>query len=138
MLRQLGYRATARVSSTDEWLADAYGGAPGRSVQVGLTAWVIDYPAPSTFFDQLRCGTPDPSHFCDPAIDRQMNAALAVQATDPAAADRRWATIDRELTDQATWIGYATPQHPQFVSARVGNVLFHPVWWTLLDQLWVQ
>lgn len=137
-LRQLGYRATARVSAPEEWLADAYGPEEGTPVQIGLSAWVIDYLAPSTFFDQLRCGSPDPARFCDPAIDRQMNEALALQATDPAAADELWAKIDRALTDQAAWIGYATPRKVNFLGSRVGNFQFHPVWWMLLDQLWVR
>ena len=137
-LRQLGYRATAQVVPVEQWMAAAYGPKEGTPLQVGLSAWAIDFPAPSTFFDQLRCGTADPARFCDPAIDRQMDEALAVQATDPAAADKRWAKIDRALTDQAAWIGYATPRKVNFVGSRVGNFQFHPVWWTLLDQLWVQ
>ena len=48
------------------------------------------------------------------------------------------ATIDRALTDQAAWIGYATPRKATFLGSRVGNLLYHPVWWMLLDQLWVR
>ncbi len=136
-LRQLGYRATARLTSNEEWLADAYGPDPG-AVQVAVTGWIIDYPAPSTFFEQLRCGAADPSRFCDPAIDRQMDEALALQTTDPAAADELWAGIDRALTDQAPWVGYATPASVRFLSDRVGNFQHHPVWGVLLDQLWVR
>jgi peptide/nickel transport system substrate-binding protein len=137
-LRALGYRATVHVATSEQWLAAAYGPKEGSPLQVGLTAWAIDYPAPSTFFDQLRCGVADPARFCDPAIDRQMDEALKLQATDPAAADELWAKIDRDITDQAPWIGYATPRKANFVGSRVGNFQFHPVWWTLLDQLWVR
>ncbi len=136
-LRQLGYRATARLTSNEEWLADAYGPDPD-AVQVAVTGWIIDYPAPYTFFEQLRCGAADPSRFCDPAIDRQMDEALALQATDPAAADELWAGIDRALTDQAPWVGYATPASVRFLSDRVGNFQHHPVWGVLLDQLWIR
>ena len=136
-LRQLGYRASARTSSPEEWLADAYGPGERNPVQIGLSAWVIDYPAPSTFFEQLRCGSADPARFCDPAIDRQMDAALALQNMDPAAADKKWTAIDRALTDRAAWIGYATPRKATFLGSRVGNFQFHPVWWVMLDQLWV-
>jgi peptide/nickel transport system substrate-binding protein len=137
-LRQLGYRATAREVPVEEWLATAYGPKEANTIQVGLSAWVIDYPAPSTFFEQLRCGSADPARFCDPTIDRQMDDALALQTTDPVAADERWAKIDRALTDQAAWIGYATPRKVNFLGSRVGNFQFHPVWWMLLDQLWVR
>ena len=67
-----------------------------------------------------------------------MDEALALQTSDPAAADKLWAKIDRAITDQAAWIGYATPRKVNFVGSRVGNYQFHPVWWTLLDQLWVR
>jgi peptide/nickel transport system substrate-binding protein len=136
-LRQIGYRATARLTSDEQWLQDAYGPDPDL-VQVAVTGWLIDYLSPSTFFEQLRCGTRDPARFCDPAIDRRMDEALALQATDPAAADELWAGIDRDLTDQAPWVGYATPADVQFLAERVGNFQHHPVWRTLLDQLWVR
>ena len=138
LLRRLGYRATARTTSDEQWLADAYGPTPDAPVQVALTGWLIDYPSPSTFFEQLRCGTLDPSRFCDPAIERRMDEALALQATDPAAADEMWAGIDRALTDQAAWIAYATPNDVRFLSERVGNYQRHPVWGPLLDQVWIR
>jgi ABC-type oligopeptide transport system substrate-binding subunit len=107
-------------------------------VQVGLSGWIIDYLAPSTFFEQLRCGAPDPARFCSPPIDRLMDEALALQTTDPTAADKVWERVDRALTDQAAWIPYATPRQHRFVGKSVGNYQSHPVWWTLLDQMWVR
>ena len=70
----------------------------------------------------------DPARFCDPAIDRRMDEALALQATDPAAADELWTSIDRDLTDQAAWIGWATPASVRLLSDRVGGFQHHPVW----------
>ena len=67
-----------------------------------------------------------------------MDQALALQTTDPAAADKLWERVDRALTDQAAWIPYATPRQHRFVSKRVGNYQSHPVWGILLDQLWVR
>jgi ABC-type transport system substrate-binding protein len=96
------------------------------------------YPAPGTFFEQLRCGAPDPSRFCDPAVDRLMDEALSLQTTDPSAADRRWGQVDRRLTDAAAWIAYTTPRQVRFLGERVGNYEHHPVWQTLLDQVWVR
>jgi peptide/nickel transport system substrate-binding protein len=137
MLTQLGYRATVRVTSDEKWLADAYG-PDGTAVQVALTGWDIDFMAPSTFFEQLRCGTLDPARFCNRTIDRQIDQALALQATDPVAADQLWADVDRSLTDQAAWIPYATPRIAAFTGSRLGNFQHHPVWHSLLDQMWVQ
>jgi peptide/nickel transport system substrate-binding protein len=137
-LRRLGYRATAHVASENRWGAVAYGHAAGSQLQVGVTGWGIDYPAPSTFFEQFRCGAADPARFCDRVIDRWIDRALALQTTDPAAADELWARIDRALTDQAAWVAYATPREVRFLSSRVGNFQFHPVWGVELDQLWVR
>lgn len=138
-LRALGYRARTGKLTSKAWLAAAYppGGA-AATVQVGLSGWIVDYLAPSTFFDQFRCGAADPATFCDRDIDRQMDAALRVQARDPEAADALWARIDRVLTDQAAWIAYGTPRLTTFLGRRVGNYQFHPVWHTLVDQLWVR
>ena len=140
-----GTSAAARVPghraevSVEQWMAAAYGPeggvtAPGGALSVGhRLPGAVDVLRPAA----LR-HVADPARFCDPAIDRQMDEALALQATDPAAADELWAKIDRALTDQAAWIGYATPRKVNFVGSRVGNFQFHPVWWTLLDQLWVR
>jgi len=105
---------------------------------VGLSGWVNDIMAPSTFIGVFRCGNSDPARFCDPAIDRQIDEALRLQGTDPVAADKKWTQIDHALTDQAAWIPYATPQKIQFLGRRVGNYQFHPVFWQMLDQMWVR
>ncbi len=139
LLRELGYRASARISSAEEWLRDAYGPTEtAQPVQIGLSGWLIDYVAPSTYFDQLRCGAIDPSRHCDPAIDRLMDEALALQPVDLAAADVLWAKVDRKLTDRAAWIAYGTPRLLRFLGPRAGNYQAHPVWGTLVDQLWVR
>lgn len=139
LLRELGYQATTRISSPEAWLRDAYGPDETRDpVQIGLTGWLIDYAAPSTYFDQLRCGARDPSRHCDPATDRLMDEALARQAVDPAAADALWSEVDRRLTDRAAWIAYGTPRLLRLLGPRAGNYQAHPVWGTLLDQLWVR
>ncbi|HTI33669.1 MAG TPA: BTAD domain-containing putative transcriptional regulator, partial [Miltoncostaea sp.] len=97
-LGSLGYRAHVRRMSSERFGAAAYGPATHMAPQAGLSGWAIDYPAPSTFFEQFRCGAADPARFCDPAVDRQIDAALALQRIDPAAADERWARLDRTMT----------------------------------------
>ena len=77
------------------------------------------------------------SHFCDPVVERAMRRALALQASDPAAANAAWAHVDRMITDRSPWLAYASPQNVYFVSERVGNVEINPQWQLLLDQLWV-
>ncbi len=137
-LDSLGYRAGVRVIPDERFFAAAYAREEGAPVQVSMTGWGIDYPAPSTFFEQFRCGAADPARFCDPAVDRQIDAALRLQATDPAAADARWAQLDRTMTDQAAWIPYETPHEVRLLSERAGNAQQSPMWGLLLDQLWVR
>ena len=43
-----------------------------------------------------------------------------------------------ERTDRAVAIGMYNLRPLVFVSERVGNFQFHPIWFTLLDQLWVR
>jgi hypothetical protein len=64
--------------------------------------------------------------------------AIVLQTTDPHAANAQWAEIDHELVDAAPWIPYSNGRALDFVSKRVGNFQFHPVWEVLFDQLWVR
>jgi peptide/nickel transport system substrate-binding protein len=137
-LDAIGYRARAEVLSHEDWLAAAYTPEGPSRIQVGVSGWLIDYPAPSSFLEQFRCGSGDPARFCDPAIDARIDAALELQGRDPAAADAAWAQLDRDLTDRAAWIAFANPRSVRLVSERAGNVVHHPVWDVALDQLWVQ
>jgi peptide/nickel transport system substrate-binding protein len=49
-----------------------------------------------------------------------------------------WSAVDRRVTALAPWVPLVSFQIVDFVSARVGNYQFHPLWGILLDQLWVQ
>ncbi len=50
-----------------------------------------------------------------------MREAIALQSTDPAAATRVWAKVDRDVVDHAPWVFVATWSNLDFVSRRVGN-----------------
>jgi hypothetical protein len=64
-----------------------------------------------------------------------VDAALAAQGAGAAAL---WASIDRRLTDLAPAVPLTTRRSVILVSERVGNVQHHPLYFTLLDQLWVR
>ena len=49
----------------------------------------------------------NPAEFCNPAIDREIARAQALQTSDPEAASRLWAKVDRDITDQAPWVAFA-------------------------------
>jgi peptide/nickel transport system substrate-binding protein len=119
-----------------------------NKVQLGLTGWLADIPAPSDYFlPVLTCrsfyqdptSTDNLAEFCDPHADQLARSAQAAQQTDPAAARRLWAQVDRVVTDQAPWVPIFNRSESWFVSARVGNYQDSPYYTgPLLDQMWVR
>jgi ABC-type transport system substrate-binding protein/DNA-binding SARP family transcriptional activator/DNA-binding beta-propeller fold protein YncE len=146
LLRKLGYAATLRLASEAEFARNVNDSR--RRVQASVGAWIADYPSASDFLGLFfKCSASrlaDPDHtrsgsfFCDPGIDREIDAASGFQISDPQKASRLWATVDRKVTRLAPWVPLVSFQVVDFVSARVGNYQFHPLWGILLDQLWVQ
>jgi YVTN family beta-propeller protein len=138
-LRRLGYRARLRVVEDSRYDPLA---SPG-SAQAGVIAWVPDYPSAAGVIPPLlscrsvAAGT-NPSRFCDKGVDRMIERALHLQATDQRAANKLWARVDRMIVDRAPLVPMVTGQDAYFVSARVGNYQHHPLWGLLLDQLWVR
>ncbi|HYT78053.1 MAG TPA: ABC transporter substrate-binding protein [Actinomycetota bacterium] len=146
MLEDLGYRATLEVGESGAAVFGAYSNSKTRT-QMGIFGWGADYPAASSFINQfLSCRSFVPQsdlnqnfpEFCDPAIDRQINQALTLQVTDPSAASKVWATIDRALVDRAPLVPLFYPERIDFVSKRVGNYQHHPTLGILIDQVWVR
>jgi peptide/nickel transport system substrate-binding protein len=78
------------------------------------------------------------AQFCDRAIDAMASRAGALQASDPVRADELWAQVDHALVDRAVVVPIVNVRDRVFVSERVGNFQHHPLWGTLLDQLWVK
>jgi ABC-type transport system substrate-binding protein len=76
--------------------------------------------------------------YCNRRLDARIEQAAAIQGSDPARAAAMWGEIDRALVDQAVALPWASPSIASLVSARVGNYQSHPLWGTLLDQLWVR
>jgi peptide/nickel transport system substrate-binding protein len=74
---------------------------------------------------------------CDPGLDRRI-AQAAEQTSDPATAASVWARLDRQLTDLAIWVPTVTPNELDFLSKRVRNYQFNPVWGALVDQFWIR
>ena len=119
-----------------------------RKIQLGPIGWEPDIPSPSDFFlPVLTCRSfyQDPTstwnlaEFCNRHADKLASEAQAAQQTDPAAARKLWASIDRIVTDQAPWVPVFTLSTTVFVSARVGNCQVSPYYYgPLLDQIWVR
>ena len=99
--------------------------------------------APANFFTVLlgcsgfRAASPENSNlsaFCDPRLDALMRRASNLEPTDPAAAWRLWAAIDRRVTAQAPWIPLITVRWVDVVSKRLRNYTFHPVFGFMISQ----
>jgi peptide/nickel transport system substrate-binding protein len=104
------------------------------------SGWGPDYLAPSIFFSLFTCdGSSNAGmNFCDPGgFDVAYRKALDLQPTDPAAAWKAWADVDRQATDLALWAPLYNAGG-DFVSTRVGNYQFSPTGEVLFDQMWVQ
>ena len=103
------------------------------------------FPSPANATSALRCeafvpsssSNTNASEFCSPRLERRIEHALSLEATDPAKAGAAWAAVDRQVVDQAPAIGLLVPQGVELVSKRVGNYQRNPVWGVILSQLWV-
>jgi peptide/nickel transport system substrate-binding protein len=137
VLRQLGMRVRVRTGTHADYarLPRAERDAVGL-VPVG---WYADFPSPATFFDTFftcRSATTG-GWFCDPTLERWMRHARALEATDPGGADALWAAIDRRAVDRAAWAPLVNPRAVDFVSERVRNYQYNPLWGFLASQAWL-
>lgn len=143
-LERLGYRTSLRRVAFDGYFPKVLD-AKTRA-QAGMFGWIgaagspPSYALPLLTCSSIRPGpqNQNPSFFCDRRIDTRIRRALRIQGTDPDAAARLWPRIERELVDSAPWVPLYTPVWADFVSSRVGNYQYNPVWGILLDQLWVR
>jgi len=144
LLNSLGYRATVRTLGADFF---SKASDSRTRMQIGFSYWADDYPAASDFLNTLlscHAFRPDDpqnnnnlAEFCDPRIDRLIQRALNAQTSDAESANTLWAKVDRQVVNQAHGYPLTNPRVIDFVSRRVGNYQYNPVWGILLDQLWV-
>jgi YVTN family beta-propeller protein len=129
VLRSLGYRAELVVVSR----------RPAGRVHVEISTWFGGELGPSDFLSSFfACDAPyGHGWFCDPALDRLMERASQLEATDPDAAAAAWASADRRAVDLAASVPLVTPTEVEYVSGRVRNYQYHPIWGLLADQIWL-
>jgi YVTN family beta-propeller protein len=143
-LRRLRYRASLRALPDHRFFR--YTNDSDNRAQIVSGGWGLDYPAASDILVRLTCpyfkpGNPasqDPGGLCDPALDRKIKHATALQATQPDKAASLWSGIDRELVDRAIWLPTVTPRETDIVSRRVGNYRYHLMFGAMVDQMWVR
>ena len=144
-LRQLGYRASLRLLPPSTYFAVTSDSRNHAQVIDG--GWGADYASADDFIGKLTCAyfvpgdsvaTDDAAGFCDPGLDRQIARGAAEQTINPAEAAAQWARLDRQLTDLAILVPTVTPNEVDFLSSRVRNYQYNPVWGALIDQFWIR
>ncbi len=136
VLRSLGYRTKLHVVPL---ASITY--AMRRRFQISVDGdWSPDYPKPSSFLPQFfGCGGGYTNGYvCDPALDRKMQRATALQVRDPSRAAALWAEVDREIVDRAYWVPMVNSHSPELVSKRLGNFQYNPIWDFIADQAWLR
>ncbi len=135
VLRTLGYRARVRVLSRATDSAEQQ-----QTIHLIPTTWYADYPAPADFLQVgFACrGGQSQGGFCDPRVDRLMRRASDLELTDAQRAAAAWAVIDRSVVDAAVAVPLINPDALEFVSSRVRNYQYNPVWGLLAAQVWLR
>ena len=67
-----------------------------------------------------------------------MDHAEVVGQSNPTSANKIWAQVDHEMTDEAPWVDLYNPKQIDFLAKRVGGYQWNPQWYILIDQMWVQ
>jgi peptide/nickel transport system substrate-binding protein len=145
VLNDLGYDTSVKLLSNS--LQFTYIQNTRNQVQISLSQWYQDYPAASDFLNVLfSCASFHPgsdasiniSGLCDKGLDAEMARAMATGITDPAAADKLWAAVDRHVTELAPVAVMFNPNHLDLTSPRVGHFVFSGLFQFLYNQAWVR
>ena len=145
VLNSIGYKATVKPISAN--IQFTYIQNTKNKVQASVSQWYQDYPAASDFLNVLLgCDSFHPGSdssiniagFCNKKIDAQMKAALLLGVTNPNAANVAWSKIDKQVTDEAAWVTLLNPRQINFLSKRVGNFIWSPQYYWIIDRSWVQ
>jgi ABC-type transport system substrate-binding protein len=142
LLHELGYRSSLRVFPDYR----TYRTAMARSrapAQMGIDGWIADAATPSDFTPPFRCAqiaphsvtTANLARFCDRRLETRIQAALAARGPP---AHALWRNVYRNLQTAAPAVPLVNRRSITLVSKRVGNYQHHPLWTTLLEQLWIR
>jgi YVTN family beta-propeller protein len=135
VLRSLGYRVHTYLVPFDQIMQ------MGVAPQIAVNGDILPgYPLdPSSYIPSfLGCtGGNNWGGYCNPAVDREMQQAQQFDLTNPPKARVAWETIDRQLTNAAAWVPFATYPEIELTSRRLHNYQYNPVWGFLADQSWI-
>lgn len=132
VLRRLGYRARAHLIPQN-----AFGSIPSRvfnTIQVTPPGWA-DSTASGFLATFFLCGAPfDHRWYCNSRFDRGLRKAESLQAADPRAAARAWASLDRLVMQDAAAVPLVNTRYLELVSRRVRNYEYNPSLGAVVDQ----
>jgi ABC-type transport system substrate-binding protein/sugar lactone lactonase YvrE len=144
-LNAIGYHATLRTLPDNTYFT--YTNDSRNHAQAIDEGWSAYYPNANELLGKLTCryfvpgngvATTNATEFCDHAYDQDVTQTALLAESDPAAAEERWAQLDRQMTDLAIWLPTVTPMTVDLISDRVNNYSYHPVWGALIDQFWLR
>lgn len=140
VLGSLGYHATVKTENESVYW-DTISTEKGDP-QMAFVQFDQDYPEGQDFIDiQLNgehitnVGNQDTSNFDDPAINRQIDAARAMQLGP--ARNARWAAIDREIMTKAPWVPFINRDLPKFVSPKLHGLVFNGTYYEMFPEMWL-
>jgi len=114
VLKQIGLNATLKeIHAAVYWTTV---GNQATHTQIGFADWFQDYPHPLDWFDVLLNGdritqthNNNYSNFDDPAVNSKI-AALKKEPTLTASVNSQWASVDKQVMEQAAWAPYINQQ----------------------------
>ena len=145
VLTEIGYKATLKPISGN--IQFTYIQNTNNKVQISLSQWYQDYPAASDFlYILLSCASFTPgsdssinmSGYCNKALDAKMQKAMELGLTDPAAANKMWGDIDKEVMADAPVAVAFTPKQVDFISKSTKNYHFSKQYKMFVSQLQVK
>lgn len=146
VLFKLGF--DPRLKLLPDGVQAAYVQNSRNEVEMGLSQWHQEYPAPSDLLGRLLgCASfvpdsdasPNISGFCDrTTVQPLMERAVALGLTRPQAAQRLWRMAERRVVDLAVWLPLFNPSRTDLVSRRVGNYRWSPQLHLMPSLLWVR
>jgi YVTN family beta-propeller protein len=109
-----------------------------QRIQLIPTAWGADTPY-GFFSTWFTCAGPgNHGWFCDRTIDRRIEAARTLAATNPRGAAAAWAAVDRAIVDAAAAMPMINEHLVDFVSSRLRNYQAHPYQGLIASQVSVR
>jgi peptide/nickel transport system substrate-binding protein len=105
----------------------------GEPFDIADEGWIADYPDPYNFINKLLDGRTilpsnnvNVSYFNDPDYNRKMDAAQAKTGEER---NEAYAALDEDIArNSAPLVAWSVTNWIDFVSARVGCYLYHPVY----------